>query len=154
MRLQVPVATVRCAAGVTYSAAAVLYTGDTATAASTTTAASTDTNSPAAAVLQHLSTAGLAQACPLRYTVQWDHVPSAFVEASVWLDTGGVSPSLRLHLPLYLDALFDLGVVLEDGSELSHEDTARQLASDTVSYRAGLVSAACNCLYLQCCYYQ
>ena len=32
-------------------------------------------------------------------------------------------------------ALFDLGVYLEDGTLLSHEDTARQLAADTVSYR-------------------
>ena len=56
----------------------------------------------AAAVLQHLKAHGLESACPLPFALQFDHIPSAFVEASVWLDTQQLTPAQRLHLPLYL----------------------------------------------------
>jgi Zn-dependent M16 (insulinase) family peptidase len=67
--------------------------------------------------------------CP----VQMDHIQTAFVSATVCIDTTLVPDDLRPFIELYLDAVFDLPVQ-EGDLLLPHETVVKELQNDTVSF--------------------
>lgn len=122
----VPVLTVRCRPGESIASVNVISTGDVPESIKTS-------------LHSHLiATPDAAKTLP--FTLQYDHVRSEFIEVSIWLDTSSLPTALRLHLPVFLDSLFELPVRLSDGEILPYEEVARQLASDAVYFWVGLGS--------------
>ncbi|KAL6068377.1 putative zn2+-dependent endopeptidase insulinase superfamily protein [Balamuthia mandrillaris] len=73
------------------------------------------------------------------FFIQFDHIPSVFMQIKAFLDTSSLPDHLRPFLELYLEAFFEVPIVAHDGREqLSHEDVVKQLTNDTVSYYNGL----------------
>lgn len=54
--------------------------------------------------------------------IQWDHIETAFVEVTVWLETSSLPDNLRPYLELFLEVLFELPVRQDDGTLWTHEE--------------------------------
>eukprot|EP01134_Creolimax_fragrantissima_P004653 CFRG4653T1 len=65
--------------------------------------------------------------------MEFDHVPSKFVELRVNMDTSHLTPTQRLWLELYLDVMFELPIN-RNGSVIDYEDVVKELERDTVSH--------------------
>lgn len=72
---------------------------------------------------------------PFRF--QLDDMKTNFVQISALLDSSSVSHSLRLHLPLMCQVLFE-SPILRDGELVSHEEVIKQLEADMLTYSGAL----------------
>lgn len=68
------------------------------------------------------------------FSVQFDHIPSAFLQIKSLLNTETLSDQLRLYLPLYRETMFETCMKSESGKLLDYEQVVDALEDETVFY--------------------
>lgn len=66
--------------------------------------------------------------------IQWDHIETAFVEVTVWLETSSLPDNLRPYLELFLEVVFELPVRQDDGTLWTHEEVGSESREDRVLF--------------------
>ncbi|ORE01778.1 hypothetical protein BCV72DRAFT_235791 [Rhizopus microsporus var. microsporus] len=72
------------------------------------------------------------------YFIQYDHISSAFVSLSVYLDTSNIPSHLRPYGRIYMDILFASPILADNGIYIEHDEVIQQLDQDLVSYDSSL----------------
>ncbi|CAO3700145.1 unnamed protein product [Rhizopus microsporus] len=72
------------------------------------------------------------------YFIQYDHIFSAFVSLSVYLDTSNIPSHLRPYGRIYMDILFASPILADNGVYIEHDEVIQQLDQDLVSYDSSL----------------
>jgi Zn-dependent M16 (insulinase) family peptidase len=87
------------------------------------------------AVLMKLMEKGLGGEHPIPFQIQWDHIKStSFVHIRCIMDTTPMAIVMRPYLELFLEAVYELPIKLDDGTVRTHEEVVSQLEADTVSF--------------------
>jgi hypothetical protein len=74
--------------------------------------------------------AGLGSEGELPFMVQWDHIPSAFAEVTVWFETSSLPDHLRPMLELLFEVIFELPVRQDDGTLWTQEEVRSPQRAD------------------------
>ncbi|CAI2171216.1 5030_t:CDS:10 [Funneliformis geosporum] len=72
------------------------------------------------------------------YFIQYDHIPSAFVTVSLYINTSNIPVESRPYINLYLESFYSLPLTLPDGTKLTFEQVVSELNNDTVDYQSSL----------------
>lgn len=84
-------------------------------------------------VQKHVGSAKTA----LPVSIQFDHIKSAFIEATAYVDTCSLNNDERLYMEVFLESFFNVPV-LKDGVLLTHENVVKALNQDTMEFSNGL----------------
>ncbi|CAG8476216.1 27764_t:CDS:10 [Dentiscutata erythropus] len=68
------------------------------------------------------------------YFIQFDHIPSAFVNISIYITTEPIPVHLRPYLEIYLETFYSLPLNRPNGEHLTFEQMVNELNTDTISY--------------------
>lgn len=75
--------------------------------------------------------------------IQFDQIPSDFIEITAYMDTSGMKDELRNYIELYLEAIFELPI--KKGDQLiPFEEVVYLLADETVTFSSGCGSSGGN----------
>ncbi|KAG2207105.1 hypothetical protein INT46_004081 [Mucor plumbeus] len=96
-----------------------------------------DTILPNNIVQEHVSRDGPTSDIP--FYIQYDHISSAFVSISVYMNTSNMPSHLRPYGRMYMDTIFASPIILDaNGGFVAHDDVVQKLDLDIISYDASL----------------
>ncbi|KAG2212301.1 hypothetical protein INT47_001660 [Mucor saturninus] len=87
-------------------------------------------------VQAHVSRDGHVKDIP--YFIQYDHIPSAFVTISVYMNTSFMPSHLRPYGRMYMDTIFASPICIGNTNYINHDDVIQKLDLDIISYDASL----------------
>ncbi|GAA5808872.1 hypothetical protein MFLAVUS_002271 [Mucor flavus] len=87
-------------------------------------------------VQAHVNSDGHVKDIP--YFIQYDHISSAFVTISVYMNTSSMPSHLRPYGRMYMDTIFASPIRIDDGNYINHDDVIQKLDLDIISYDASL----------------
>lgn len=72
------------------------------------------------------------------YFIQYDHIPSAFVTISLYMNTSTMPAHLRPYGRIYMDTIFASPIRIDELNYINHDEVIQKLDLDIISYDASL----------------